>query len=132
MRFHERLNFWIGVPLLAIHFIAADVKKLIGEEFGHLSKKFVQEFVGFFAGGIHGWIEDSPLPLDLISSGACGNFRVTYEPGSAMAGHVKFGHNADAAIPRVGNQIVNFFLGVEASLGTLLVKLGEFATLDAE
>jgi len=44
MRVHEFLNFRIRVPLLSIHFIAADMEKLIGEELGHLADKFIEKF----------------------------------------------------------------------------------------
>src|SRR5207249_11924523 len=43
---HEFLDFLVGVPLLAVHFIAADVKKLVGEKFAHLFDESIEEFVG--------------------------------------------------------------------------------------
>src|SRR5438045_4220596 len=64
VRLLELLNFWAGVPLLAVHFVAADVKVMVGEELGHFGDKLVEKLVGFLVGGVHGGIEDAPLALD--------------------------------------------------------------------
>src|SRR5205823_10430443 len=61
---HELLDFWIRVPLLAVYFVSANVKKLIGKQLRHFSDKSVEKFVSALAGGIHRRIEDAPLALD--------------------------------------------------------------------
>src|SRR4029077_8028321 len=60
VRFLELLNFGIGVPLLAVYFVTADVKEMIGEELGQFGDELVEKFVGLVVGGIHGGIEDTP------------------------------------------------------------------------
>src|ERR1051326_3373682 len=99
MRAHELLDLRVCIPLLAIYLISADMEKLVGEELRHLADKFIQKLVRAFAGGIHCGIEHSPLALDGVRARAAGQFRITDEPGSAVAWHVEFGYDADAAIP---------------------------------
>ena len=112
MRFLIFLDFWIGVPLLAVHFVPADVEIGVRKKFDHLSDQVVEKLVGFFVRRIHRGIEDSPLAFDRVGAGAAGKFGITDKPGGAMAGHVELGNDADAAIAGVGDEFANFVLRV--------------------
>src|SRR5712672_4578326 len=54
------------------------------------------------------------------------------EPGGAVAGHVEFGDDSNAAITGVGDEVANFVLSVVEAVGTLRVELGEFFAFGAE
>src|SRR5712672_3152591 len=68
----ELLNFWAGVPLLAVYLVAADMKIMVGEELGHFGDKLSEKLVGFLIGGVHCGIENAPLALDFVGAGAAG------------------------------------------------------------
>src|SRR6266403_1905239 len=72
VRLLELLDFCAGVPLFAVHFVAADMKIMVGEELGHFGDEVVKELVGFLVGGVHGGIENAPLALDFVGAGAAG------------------------------------------------------------
>ena len=112
VRFFEFLDFWIGVPLLAVHFIAANVEIVVGEKFDHLSYQVVEKLIGFFVRRIHRGIEDSPLAFDGVRAGAAGKFGITDKPGGAVTGHIELRNDADAAIAGVGDEFANFILRV--------------------
>ena len=102
MRLFERLNLGIGIPVLCIHLVAADMEKLIGEQLCHLFDEFVHELVSLFAGRIG----DGLVPvfvLDRERARIAGQFGIAHEPGAAVAGRIEFGNDADAAIVRVGD-----------------------------
>ena len=105
---------------------------MVGKNFGHFADEIVEEFVGFFVRGIHRWIHHAPLAFDLVGAGAAGEFGIADEPGCAVAGHVEFGDDADAALARVGDEVANFVLRVIEIVGAEFVELGEFFALDAE
>ncbi len=128
----EFLDFWVGVPLLSIHFVAANVKKMIGEELRHFAEELVEKLVGFFTSGIESRIEDAPFPFDFVGARAAGKFRIADKPGRAVAGHVEFGNHADAAVAGILDQVVNFVLRVVETVGTHLMELRKFLALDAE
>ena len=46
-----------------------------------------------------------------------------------MPRHIELGHNANAAVGSVGNQIFDFSLGVIVSVGSHLVQLGQLFAL---
>src|SRR5882757_7106171 len=54
------------------------------------------------------------------------------KPGGAVAGHVEFGDDANAAVAGVGDEVANFVLGVVQTVGALGVELGEFFAFGAE
>src|SRR6267378_2775608 len=54
------------------------------------------------------------------------------KPGGAVAGHVEFGDDANAAVAGVGDEVANFVLGVVETVGALRVKLGEFLAFGSE
>src|SRR5712672_3949459 len=72
VRLLELLDFCAGVPLLAVYFVAADVKIMVGEELGHFGDELVEKLVGFLVGGVHGGIENAPLALDFVGAGGAG------------------------------------------------------------
>ena len=132
MFFHEFLNFGIGVPLFAVHFVAADVEEVVGENFGHFADELIEKFVGLVVRGSIAGIQDAPLAFDFVRAGAAGEFGVADEPGGAVAGHVEFGNDADAALVGVGDAGREFFLGVIEAVGAVFVQLGESFAFDAE
>src|SRR5579864_570439 len=98
MRVHELLNLRIGVPLFAIHLVAADVEELVGEKFGHLADKNIEKLVGTLASGIHGRIKNSPLAFDRIGPWGAGEVGIADKPGCAVTGHIKLRDHANAAV----------------------------------
>ena len=112
MRFLEFLDFRIGIPLFSVHFIAADMKIVVGKKFGQLADQFVEKFVSFFVGGIHCGIKYAPLAFNRVRTRAAGEFGIADEPGSAVAGHIEFGNDANAAITRVTDEVAHFILRV--------------------
>ena len=132
MRTHELLNLRIGVPLLSIYFVTADVKILIGKKRGHLTDELVEELVCSLLGWVHCGVEDSPFAFDLIRARRTRQFGIPDEPGGAVPGHVKFRNHADAPVARVGDQLAYFILGVIETVGAELVELGQFFAFDAE
>ena len=66
MRMHELLNSRIRIPLLAIYFVAANVKELVGKQLRHLSDELVEKFISAFASRIHRGIENTPFAFDGI------------------------------------------------------------------
>src|SRR2546421_5942511 len=107
MRPHILLNFRICIPLLAIYLVAPNMKKLVGEKLGHFTDELVQEFVSALTRWVHCGIENTPLPLDRIRPGTAGQIRISHEPGSAVPRHIEFGHNANAAIASVRNDVTH-------------------------
>ncbi len=112
VRAHELLNLLVRVPLLAVHLVASNMKKLIGKKSSHLSDELVKEFVGLLACGIHGGIENAPAAFDLVRPRAARQFGVADKPRRTVARHIELRHHADAAVACVGNQIADFFLRV--------------------
>ena len=124
---HEFLDLWVGVPLLAVYFVASDVKELVGKEPGHLANKFVEKLVSLLASRIHGGIEHAPLALDFIRPRPAGQFGIADEPGSTVAGHIEFRNHADAALMRVSDQVADFVLGVVETIRTHFAGVWEMS-----
>ena len=76
----EGANVTAGLPLLRIHFVAADVEVLVGEQAGHLAQKPDQEFVGGLARRIHGCRQDAVGVDDLIGALAAAQLRIRGKP----------------------------------------------------
>ena len=55
-----------------------------------------------------------------------------HEPRRAVTRHVEFRHDANSAVPRVGDQIADLILGVVKGVGAQLVKFRKFLALHAE
>ncbi len=85
---------------------------MVGEEFGHLSDKLIQELISLLVGRIHRGVEHTPLALNLVGPGSARKLRVADKPGRAVAGHVELRHNANSAVVRVCYQATNFVLRV--------------------
>src|SRR5215813_15042932 len=91
----ELMDGGIPVPLLAINFVSAGMKVLVGKQFGHFLNEVVKKMVSVVACRIHGGIEDAPLAFDLIRAGATGQFRISNKPARTVSGHVEFRDHAD-------------------------------------
>ncbi len=129
---HEGLNVRGFLPLLAVHFVAADVEECVREERGHFADEAVEKLVGCLARGIHGGIEDTEFSLDGVRAGAAGERRVSDEPTSGMAGHVEFRNHADAAVARVGDHVADLVLRVVVAVRALLLQLWIALAFNAE
>src|ERR1700720_3768424 len=64
MRLNERLNLRIGVPVLAIDLVSANVKLGVGKKLAHLVNELVEEFISAFLNGIGKGIR--ALWIDLV------------------------------------------------------------------
>src|SRR6185295_18897300 len=64
--FHEGLNLWIAVPLLAFILVAANVHVGVRKQRRHLTQKAVKEFVCLLAAGIECRLKNAYAALDLI------------------------------------------------------------------
>ena len=129
----EGLNLRIGVPLLAVDFVAADVEVGVGKEPGHFRNELFKELVSRFLRGIHDRI-DVPwaASVERVGAGTARQFRITDEPRTAVSGNVELGDHADAAIVRVGDEVANFVLRIEHAVGAHARELGKYFALDAE
>ena len=103
-----------------------------GKSLAISAMKFVQKLVRFFVRGIHRRIEHAPLAFQLVGAWAAGEFRIADKPRGAVTGHIKFRHDANAAVARIGNQVADFFLGVKLAVGTLFLQLRKFLALHAK
>src|SRR5690242_21534297 len=102
MRLFERLNLGIGIPVLWIHLVAADMEKLIGEQLSHLFDELIHELVGLFASGIG----DRLIPVFILHrewSRIAGQFGIAHEPGAAVAGSIELRLDTDTAIVSIGD-----------------------------
>src|SRR3954453_15516187 len=112
MRFFERLDLGIGVPILPIHLVAADMEKLVGEELPHLLDELVDELVDLFPRGIgHRLIP--VFVFDDKRARIAGQFGITYEPRTAVAGSIKLRNDADTPIMCVSEQVAYLFLRIK-------------------
>ena len=125
---NEFLNLRIRVPLLAVDFVAADVEVRVGKKLRHFGDELFQKLVSRFARGIH----DRIAVFERVGAGAAGEFGISEEPRSAVAGNVELGHDANPAIVRVGDQVANFCLRVELSVGALARELGKYFAFGAK
>src|SRR5215469_981364 len=48
--------------------------------------------------------------------------RITWKPACRVSGHVEFGYDADAAIPRVGDDFLHLGLCVKHAVGAVLLE----------
>ncbi len=129
---HERLNLGIRVPLLAVDFVAPDMKKLVGKKPSHLADECVEKLVSFLPRGVHGRIENAPLALNLIRSRPAGQFGIAHEPGRCVPRHVELGNHANAALARIRDQFPDLVLGVVQTVRTHVRQLGKFLAFNAE
>src|SRR5438270_11335454 len=129
----EFLNFRIGVPLLAVDFVASDVKVDVGKQLGHFGDELFQELVGRLTRGIHDRINVTRASaLESIRAGTAGKFGISHEPRPAVAGDVELGHHANATIMGIGDELANLFLRVKHAVGSHAGQLGKFLTFHAK
>src|SRR4051794_1025365 len=64
----ELLDAGVRVPLFAIALVAADAEISIRKERGHLCEESVEKRVRALLSRVHRWIEDAPLPFDVIGT----------------------------------------------------------------
>ena len=121
-RSHEFLDPGIGIPVLSVHLVTADVKETIRKKPGHLADKPIEELVGLLPCGIERRIQNAPTTFDFIRTrGAC-EFRVAHEPGGAVARQVELGNDANSAVTRIRNQAADFILGIVEAVGAQFVE----------
>src|ERR1700722_5527414 len=116
MRAHELLNFWIGVPLFAVDFVAADVKKLVGEKLRHLFNESIEKLICTLPRRIHRRIEHTPLALNRVRPRRTGEVRISNEPCSTVSRYIEFRNHSNSSVMRVGDHIAHLFLGIEQSV----------------
>ena len=119
---HELLYPRVGVPLLAIAFVAADVEISIGKERCHFADKKIQELIRALARRVHRRIENSPLASNLIWPLPTCQIRITNEPSGCVGRHIKLRHDTDAAVTGIFNDVSNLVLRVVQAVRPLLLK----------
>src|SRR5262249_45664435 len=77
-------------------------------------------------------IEHAPFAIESVRAGAAGDFRVADKERCAVAGHVEFRKDANAAVACVRDQVANLFLGVVEALGALFLQLRELLAFNTE
>ena len=132
MSAHIFLNTGIRVPLLPVHLIATDVEVTLRKKSSHLTDKFIEKNVGFFAGGVHRGIEDSPFALGLVRAGRTREFRVADEPTRAVPRHIKLRNHANAVVACIRNKFADLILSVVKTVGPHLLQLWKLLALDSE
>ena len=75
---NEGLDLRIGVPLLAIDFVSADVKVGVRKQLGHFRDELVQELVSRLLSGIHDRV-DAAAP-QRVRARPTGKFRISNKP----------------------------------------------------
>ncbi len=128
----EGLDGRIGVPLVAFDLVPADVEIRIGEEPGHLLEEGVEERIDLLVGRIEGRGEDAELALDRVGAGCARESGIGDEPAGRMARQVELGHDPDAAVGGVFDDLLDLDLGEEHPVRAELVELGEDLRFDAE
>src|SRR5262245_8961858 len=129
---NKSLNLWVGIPMLALVLIAADMNVRIGEELCHLAQESVEHFIQGFIGGIECRIEDTPPVLDLIWTGLTSQFRVRNKPTRRVARHVELGDHPNTAHPRILYDLAHLFLCEIKTVRTFLMQFWIFFTLNSE
>src|SRR5207302_4589314 len=130
VRVDERLDPQIGVPVLSIDLIPANVKVGVGEKLGHLVDELLEEFISPFLGGISNGIRS--LRIDLVRTGVAGQFWISDKPRPTVAGRIELREDADAAIVRVGHKVAELALRIIHAIGSHLVQLRKALALDAK
>src|SRR5262252_4632395 len=121
-----------GFPLLAVDFVAADMKVLIGKQSRHLADEIVEEVISVVPGGIHGSVVHTVHSRDLVRARFAREVGISHKPAGGMPGHVKLRNHTNAAIARVGDYVADLVLGVVLAIGGELLKLGKPLALHAE
>src|SRR5205085_440077 len=112
--------------------VAADVHVGVGEERGHLAEEGVEKLVDLLARGIERGFKDSGPSFNRVRPRRAAEFGVADEPTRAVARHVELGHDAYAALARVGDYLARLRLRVEESVGAEARETRKIFTLDAE
>src|SRR5271169_4705391 len=110
---HVLLDSRVCVPLFAVALVATDMEVGVGKQGRHFAYEAIEKLVGAFTRGVHGRVEDAPVPLDEIRAFATGEVRVADEPGGRVARHVKLRNYADAAVAGVLDDAADLILRVE-------------------
>src|SRR2546427_9951237 len=126
----ERLDLQIGVPVLSIDLVSANVKVGVGEKLGHLVDELLEEFISPFLCGINNGIRS--LWIDLVRTGVAGQFWISDKPRPTVAGRIELREDADAAIVRVGHKVAELALRIIHAIGSHLVQLRKALALDAK
>src|ERR1700680_980830 len=129
---HEALDARIGLPLYAVVLIASDVHAVVGKDCPHLRDESIEKFIGAFARRIHHRIEDAELAFDVERAGRAGEIGIPDEPCTGVSRDVELGHDADAAVARIGNNVAGLLLSIEESVGAQPREFRERSTLDAK
>src|SRR5690606_35685102 len=113
---------WIGQPLSAVVFIAADMDVLVGENNGHLLEKGGEEGIGFLPGRIEEGIFHTEPDLRVVGTGGARQFRVAQDPAAGVAAEVYSGYSPDPPEEGLINPHPDMLLGIVGPRGTLLME----------
>ena len=96
---------------------------LRGEELAHLVEHALQEVEGLFEAHAEHVFRNTPTGPDLIGAASAAEFGVGRQRCHHMAGQVDLGHNGDAALPRIIDDLTDLLLGVVAAVADAVVRI---------
>src|SRR4051812_8636899 len=112
LRLLECHDVRVRVPVLASHFIPAQMNIAVRKELGHLSKEALNELISSRVGWIERWIENANSTLNGIRSTRTSEFRVCGKPSGRVPGKIELRHDPDAALAGVCDQALDLLLRV--------------------
>src|ERR1700757_2815638 len=109
---------------MEVAFISSGVEVRIRKQLGHLFNKSAEKLVRVLCCRIH----CRALAGDMATT----QLGVGTEPRCGVARHVELRHHPNAAIPRMCNDLLHFFLRVVEPSGCLLLQKRESLALNVE
>ncbi len=104
----------------------------VRKEGGHFFEEEVEKTICIFIRRVEDGVEDSPFALDLERTRSRGQSRIGNEPTCRMARDVELGHDPDAAIRSVGDDVPDLVLGIIKSIRTEPMQAGKDLALKAK
>ena len=122
---HDLLGEGGLVPLVFGCFVAANVDELRGKQLAHFGQYILEETEGFFLRGEDVRV-DAPAGHHLgrvARDVGVAELRVGGDGRRGMAGHLDLRHDRDVALGRVGDDLLDFLLGVKPAVALAVVAV---------
>src|SRR5205814_10577128 len=92
----------------------------------------VKKLVGLLARRIQCRLKNSGAAFNRVRPWSAAHFRITNQPTRAMTGNIKLGHDANAAVASISDDLTHLILCVEETIRTERMKFGKLLAFDAE